>query len=378
MAQLTVGLTSNQLVLTTLLLYIAATNAFADTVGTITEQTGPVASITRNKASIPTVVSTPVEMDDAVVTTNVRLGITFKDDSKVQMTEQSKLIIDSFIYDNTKQDAGKLGLKVALGTARFASGQIAKHTPESLKVETPTATVGVRGTDFTLTVDEIGRSLIILLPSCPTNYKNIEKDCIVGEISVTSDQGTVIMNQAFQATVITAREQNPTKPVILKLSSDQINNMLIVTPPKEVKQTMENSSGKTALDFNALDKDLLKYTELDTNMLTATMGQLDINALDTNFLYNMLDFINASLLENMLNEEDNPMLPKFKINSKVGLKYTIDAFTLKLYRSTPSNYAEINVDKDNDAVLTLKQDDLSLTQQINRGNGTQITIRQSR
>jgi hypothetical protein len=154
--------------------------------------------------------------------------------------------------------------------------------------------------------------------------------------------------------------------------------MLIVTPPKEVKQPMENSTQKNALDFNALDKDLLKYTELDTNMLTATMGALDINALDTNFLYNMLDFINASMLENMLNEEDNPMLPKFKIKSKVGLKYTIDAFTLKLYRTTPSNYAEINVDKDNDAVLTLKQDDLSLTQQINRGNGTQITIRQSR
>lgn len=371
-------MTLNRLVLTTLLLYTAATNAFADTVGTITEQTGPVASITRNKASIPTIVSTPVEMDDAVVTANVRLGITFKDDSKVQITEQSKLVIDSFVYDSSKQDAGKLGLKVALGTARFASGQIAKHTPENLKVETPTATVGVRGTDFTLTVDEIGRSLIILLPSCPTGWKNIEKDCIVGEITVTSDQGMVIMNQAFQSTVITAREQNPSKPVILKLTADQINNMLIVTPPKEVKQTMENSSGKTALDFNALDKDLLKYTELDTNMLTVTMGAIDINYLDTNFLYNMLDYLNASMLDNMLNEEDNPMLPKFKINSKVGLKYTIDAFTLKLYRATPSNYAEINVDKDNDAVLTLKQDDLSLTQQINRGNGTQITIRQSR
>ena len=371
-------MTSNRLVLTTLLLYIAVTNAVADTVGTITEQTGPVASITRNKASIPTIVSTPVEMEDAVVTANVRLGITFKDDSKVQITEQSRLIIDSFVYDNTKQDAGKLGLKVALGTARFASGQIAKHTPQNLKVETPTATVGVRGTDFTLTVDEIGRSLIILLPSCPTNYKNIEKDCVVGEITVTSDQGMVIMNQAVQATVISAREQNPTKPVILKLSADQINNMLIVTPPKEVKQPMENSTQKSALDFNFLDKDMLKYTELDTDMLSKTMGAIDINYLDTNFLYNMLDFLNASLLENMLAEEDNPMLPKFKVNSKVGLKYTVDAFTLKVYRATPSNYAEINVDKDNDAVLTLKQDDLSLTQQINRGNGTQITIRQSR
>lgn len=322
--------------------------------------------------------STPVEMEDAITTANVRMGITFKDDSKVQITEQSKLVIDSFVFDNTKQDAGKLSLKVALGTARFASGQIAKHTPENLKVETPTATVGVRGTDFTLTVDEIGRSLIILLPSCPTGWKNIEKDCVVGEITVTSDQGMVIMNQAFQATVITAREQNPSKPAILKLSADQINNMLIVTPPKEVKQNMENSTGKTALDFNALDKDLLKYTDLDTDMLTKTMGAIDINYLDTNFLFNMLDFLNASMLDNMLNEEDNPMLPKFKINNKAGLKYTIDAFTLKLYRATPSNYAEINVDKDNDAVLILKQDDLSLTQQINKGNGTQITIRQSR
>ena len=365
------------LVLTILLLFIA-TSTSADTVGTITEQTGPVASITRNKVSITTSVSTPVEMEDAITTANVRMGITFKDDSRVQITEQSKLIIDSFVFDNTKQDAGKLGLKVAIGTARFASGQIAKHTPENLKVETPTATVGVRGTDFTLTVDEIGRSLIILLPSCPTNYKNIDKDCVVGEITVTSEQGMVIMNQAFQATVISAREQNPTRPVILKLTTDQINNMLIVTPPKEVKQTMENSTQKSALDFNFLDKDLLKFNDLDTNMLTATMGSLDINYLDTNFLFNMLDFLNASMLDNMLNEEDNPMLPKFKINNKAGLKYTVDAFTLKLYRTTPSNYAEINVDKDNDAVLVLKQDDLSLTQQINKGNGTQITIRQGK
>ena len=154
--------------------------------------------------------------------------------------------------------------------------------------------------------------------------------------------------------------------------------MLIVTPPREVKQTMENSSGRTALDINFLDKDLLKFNDLDTNMLTATMGSLDINYLDTNFLFNMLDFLNASMLDNMLNEDVNPMLPKFKINNKAGLKYTIDAFTLKLYRATPSNYAEINVDKDNDAVLILKQDDLSLTQQINKGNGTQITIRQGR
>ena len=147
---------------------------------------------------------------------------------------------------------------------------------------------------------------------------------------------------------------------------------------KEVKQAMESSTTKTALDINFLDKDFLKYDELNTNYLTIDSGHLGINYLDTAFLFNMLDFLNASLLDNMLAEEDNPMLPKFKVNSKAGLKYSVEAFTLKVYRTTPSNYAEINVDKDNNAVLVLKQDDLSITQQINKGNGTQITIRQSR
>ena len=195
----------------TISLCLLATNSLADAVGTITEQTGPT-EIQRNRQSIPTALSTPVEMEDAIITARAKAMITFKDDSKVEITEQSKLVIDSFVYDNSKQDAGKLGLKVALGTARFASGQIAKHTPENLKVETPTATVGVRGTDFSLTVDEIGRSLIILLPSCPTGWKNIEKDCVTGEISVTSSMGTVIMNKPFQSTTVGTRESNPNKP----------------------------------------------------------------------------------------------------------------------------------------------------------------------
>ena len=364
------------MVLTITLLLLAVTNTAASTVGTITTQTGPVAEIRRNKDLIPTGVKTPIEMNDSISTANVQIGITFKDDSKVQITEQSRLVIDSFVFDNTKQDAGKVGLKVALGTARFASGQIAKMNPQNIKIETPTATVGVRGTDFTLTVDEIGRSLIILLPSCPTGWKNIEKDCIVGEITVTSDMGTVIMNQAFQSTVITAREVNPSRPVILKLTADQINNLLIVTPPREVRREMENSSVKTALDVDFLNQDFLKYDELNANQLDKTMGRLDINYLDTTFLFNMLDYMNSSMLENALNEEENPMLPKFRINSKAGLKFALEDTQLTLFRTSPQNFSQITLDKDSETSLIIKQEDLSLTQIINRSGGTSITIRQ--
>ena len=104
-------------VVTIALLLPAVTNA---AIGTVTEQTGPT-EIQRDKQSIPSEVNTGVEMNDAVVTAKAKVGITFEDQTKVEITEQSKLVIDDFVYDPNNGDAGKLGLKVALGTARYAS-----------------------------------------------------------------------------------------------------------------------------------------------------------------------------------------------------------------------------------------------------------------
>ena len=325
---------------------------------------------------IPSAVQSSVEMEDAVVTANAKVGITFRDDSRVEITEQSKLVIDSFVYDNTKQDAGKLGLKIALGTARFASGQIAKHSPESLKIETPTATVGVRGTDFSLTVDEIGRSLIILLPSCPTGWKDIEKDCVTGEIMVSSAMGTVIMNKPFQSTRVGTKESNPSRPNILNLSLDQINNMLILTPPKQAAGS--ETTTKTALDINFLDRDFLKFDGLDTNFLALVgNGRLDINYLDENLLYNALDLANAELLGNMLAAEDE-RLPKFKYNKAAGLRAVYNDMSLVLYRNGVTSYAEVTVDKEAATVVNLSQDSTAITQTVNRTGGTTINIKQSR
>jgi hypothetical protein len=110
-----------------------------------------------------------------------KVGITFEDDTRVQVNENSRLVIDDFVYD-PKTKAGKLGAKIALGTVRYASGQIAKNSPQNVALNTPTATISVRGTDFTASVDELGQSTVILLPSCPTDrktrtVKDIEVNC---------------------------------------------------------------------------------------------------------------------------------------------------------------------------------------------------------
>jgi len=356
------------LVLTIILLLPQVTNA---AVGTVTEQTGPT-EIQRDKASIPSNVNSGVEMNDAVVTAKARVGITFEDDTKVEITEQSKLVIDDFVYDPAHGDAGKLGLKVAIGTARYASGQIAKDNPQSVKIETPTATIGVRGTDFSMTVDELGRSLIILLPSCPVGYKNIDKDCVTGKIDVTTDMGTVHLDKPFQATSTSAKEQNPAKPVILALSPEQINNMLILQPPKKVRE--EDNHQKTALDINFLDKDFLKYDELNMNYLDA-FNKLDLNALDVQFLNNMLDLANASLLASMLGGE-NQMLPNYAPNKAAGLKYVKIDTNLTLYRQGGNSYSQVTIDKDSPTTLTLNQEGTNITQNVQHPGGSIIIITQ--
>ena len=219
---------------------------------------------------MPSAVNSGVEMNDTIVTAKAKAKLEFEDKTTVNITEQSKLVIDDFVYD-PKKGSGKIAMKVVLGTARYASGQIAKSNPQSVDIQTPTATVAVRGTDFSMTVDELGRSMVVLLPSCD------KKTCVTGAIEVITDGGSVFMDAPYQTTVVSSKSLPPTKPVIIVIDQSNINNMLIISPPKEVRDDdKEKNQQKSALDVNFLDKDFLKYNALDKDELKA-FKELDIN-----------------------------------------------------------------------------------------------------
>lgn len=225
-----------------------------------------------------TVPRLPIEQNDTVRTGAGRVKIVFVDNSTVSVTEQSKLVIDTFVYDGNPKTS-KMGLKFASGTVRFATGQLGKINKSNISLKTPTATIAVRGTDFVSTVDDFGKSLIILLP---------EEDGSVGEITVSNAAGSVILNRAFQATTVSTFDTSPTKPVILNLTLDMIDNMMIVNPPEEVKEdTEEVDSRANILDLSELDIDYLKNTDLEQNDINASA--LDANSIDSDFLQDMLD-----------------------------------------------------------------------------------------
>ena len=264
---------------------------YAAAIGSVVIQEG-VTSVERDGEESALEKDSDIMFKDNVITGKGNIGITFVDDTNVAVSPQSKLVIDEFIYDPSTPSASKLVMNIAAGTVRYASGNIAHLDNQNVDIRTPTAKILVRGTAFSMTVDEIGQSLIILLPNV---------DGTVGEIAVESDIGQVILTRAFQATTVGSREQRPTPPKILDLTENMINNMLIIRPPKKKEEEggiKEDNKKKKAL-ANFLDEE----KEIDKNCLEeACEGQeeeggftrLDVDYLLQNFLANILEELNKA------------------------------------------------------------------------------------
>lgn len=199
-------------------------------IGSITEFSGS-AVIKRGKETIAAAKGTAIEQNDKIETKNGKLKIVFNDDTQVSVTEHSSLVIDDFVYD-PKSGKGSLGMKATSGTVRYVSGAIAKD-PKQVKINTPTAAIAVRGTDFVMSVNEIGSSMIILMPTCDWETSTVKGlVCGSGAIDVESGPNQISMNRPFQATIVESAGQPPTPPITVNLFNTPVGNNLQVTPPR--------------------------------------------------------------------------------------------------------------------------------------------------
>jgi len=217
-------------------------------IGSVTEFSGT-AIIKRNRETITVTNGTIVELNDRVETKTGKVKITFKDNTTVSVTENSSLVVDDFVYD-PKSNAGRLNLKAAGGTVRYVSGAIAHNDPKSVNIKTPTAAISVRGTDFIMSVNEIGSSMIILMPNCEDDVK-----CGTGEIDVESGFKIVNMNQAFQATIVETLGAEPSPPMIVNLTNSPIGNNLQIIPPKTAGGVSIVSAARSAAEKSGYRKD---------------------------------------------------------------------------------------------------------------------------
>jgi hypothetical protein len=231
-----------------ILLWLVSTAAVAN-IGLVVELKGT-AVIKRGKETIAVSNGTPVETNDKVETKNGVVNIKFKDDTTVKVTENSSLVIDDFVYDPKNAAGGKLSLKAASGTVRYVSGNIAHNNPNSVKINTPTAAIAVRGTDFVMAVDETGKSMIMLMPTCElpqmVNLKGLT--CGSGKIDVDSGTHIVRLDKPYQATIVETPSTPPSPPVVVNLTNTAIGNNLIIRPPTTISGQGIQQAAKAAAE----------------------------------------------------------------------------------------------------------------------------------
>jgi hypothetical protein len=256
---------------------------------------------------------------------------------------------------------------MASGTARFITGALGKIDKENISIETPSASIFIRGTDFTTTVDELGRSLVILLPKADGSSS--------GSITVETIAGAEVLNQPFQATMVSVAERPPTQPVTLA----------IVNPPDEVQEAVDEQSGTSS---NVLDADFLEENDLDDDSdlskdeLQEEITRLDIDLLAVDFLQDLLEMIETVAAGGKDDGDEGELdgvkiegiIPGFDPNAQV---YTfVEGEILTLFRQV-ENTIDLELDKSGGYNIQILSAGKQISITTNGGGENEIIINQS-
>ena len=120
-------------------------------IGTIKTLKGTVSIIRNDKTFTADIGFNLVQNDTIRTELNASVGVIFNDKTSLSLGPESELIINEYVFA-PKQGKFSIVIKIFKGTAAYVSGLIAKLSPESVRVETPTASIGIRGTKFVVKV----------------------------------------------------------------------------------------------------------------------------------------------------------------------------------------------------------------------------------
>ena len=121
-------------------------------IGYVKNVTGE-ASVTTANNTRKAEVGTPIHQGSVLRTgAQSSMGVTFKDETLMSFGPETELTVDEYLYAPA-QGKLKLGSRLVKGTLNYVSGVIARLRPEAVSVDTPTGSIGVRGTQFVARIE---------------------------------------------------------------------------------------------------------------------------------------------------------------------------------------------------------------------------------
>lgn len=152
-----------QMIIACLMLLLSPALAFANSpIGTINHSAGAV-FIERSAQQIQGSQGAQVFQDDVIVTgPQGSVGVTFVDRTTFALGENARMILDEYAYDPVANN-GQGVLGVVSGSFAFVSGGLGKVGNDALSIDTPTMSIGIRGTTVAGRSEPNGKTTAILL-----------------------------------------------------------------------------------------------------------------------------------------------------------------------------------------------------------------------
>jgi len=193
------------------------------------------------------IVKAPIFLGDNV---NSRIGsslqVLLRDSSTFTVGPQCDMVIDEFVYD-PKKDNNSLSAKVKKGMFRFTSGNVSKTNPDQITIQTPTATMGIRGTMVEVLVgpeaflcaekegllvgdiemDHAGATLVILRGPGENNTSVNRR----GEVEITSAGKTTLLTESGTGVLVTSANDKPSEPFVVSEALFNYFNRRLRTEP---------------------------------------------------------------------------------------------------------------------------------------------------
>ncbi len=184
------------------MLMLGTTQALA-AIGEIAERDGYVSAQRADEAPRTLETGDAIYRNDTVTTAaNAKVRIRFRDDTVFNLGPASSFKVESYEYQPEAEEESGFTARIIKGTFRFVTGLVARDKPESFKVNTAVATIGIRGTHV---VGEAGAtSATVILMA--------EDDGSVGTINVSNEYGAVDIDQAGYGTEVPDESSPPSPP----------------------------------------------------------------------------------------------------------------------------------------------------------------------
>ncbi|HVP81302.1 MAG TPA: FecR domain-containing protein [Thermodesulfobacteriota bacterium] len=124
----------------------------SSSIATVQKASGT-ATVVREGQTIPAKIGLELYENDTLLTgRDGSMGVVFNDETLLSLGPESLLVIDEFVFA-PRQGKFSIAIRMVKGTVAYLSGLITKLAPESTHFQTPTSSIGIRGTKFVAKVE---------------------------------------------------------------------------------------------------------------------------------------------------------------------------------------------------------------------------------